>query len=275
MQIKATISVEEACHDYFGNLSFFIAHNLDPKAEKPKIEFYKIKTFMNTAFNNLQKLDATIYYDKEIQNLRKLIRDTEKIYIELTKRIAHPKLSFDEIFLMAQPEIVEKDNFERFAKQRIKSLGELSKNLEIITTDVKKIDIKDQNPEAKRVQSAYVDTIHEKANLNEKLKEFMHLKALYSSHYYQEFVEVFVPKAEKYKQLIKQILDQKIVELETLLWQKASNSKSINAFFQKAQITGRYSTKIYLEYYLKTLDPSKMSDEHRELKELYEYLKTI
>lgn len=275
MQIEASIGVIKACEIYFESAALFIMKHLNKEESTPKLEFFRIKSFMNTAFNNLHKLDSAIYYDKELQECRYIVRKGEQIYLEINKHIIHKKFAFEKIFLSVQPEIVEKDSFEKYAKNRIRSLSELGKDLENITNNTKKIDPEKRNIEAKRIQTTYVNTIHERANLNEKLKELAYLKELYASSYYDEFVGKFLPLANKYKDLIKLTLDQKIIDLERILWDKASRSKSINAFFEKAQIKGGYSTKIYLEYYLKTLDPSKMSDEHRELADLYKYLKSI
>lgn len=273
--IEATLSPEACVTNYFAQIEPFIMRNLEAFDQKERIDYFKLKRFMSTAFNNLHNLDGRLYYDNELQDLRQTLKIGELIYTDLETKMRHTKFCFEVVFLGQQPEFIQNEQFRDYARRRIKSLQTLGEQISPIIEAVDAKNLKELNSEAKRVKTEYVDTLHERANLGEKLRQFTHLRDLYTNLYYAAFTDAFKLKAVKYKELAKRILDAKVLTLDRLLWKKAATSKSVQAFFDKAQITGGYSTKVYLRYYLKALDRSKMNPEQYALEDLLHYLESL
>lgn len=274
-KVEATLSPEACVNNYFAQIEPFIMRNLEVFDKRDKIDYFKLKRFMTTAFNNLQNLDGRIYFDNELQELRQTLKIGELVYNDLGTKIQHSKFCFEVVFLGQQPEFIQNQQFRDYARRRIKSLQNLGELISPAVEAIENKDPKELNAEAKGIKREYVDTLHERANLGEKLRQFTHLRQLYTNLYYTPFTEAFKAKALKYQELARRILDVKILELDRQLWKKAATSKSIQAFFEQAQITGGYSTKVYLRYYLKTLDKSKMNPEHYALEELLKYLESL
>lgn len=274
-KIEATLSVDACIANYFSQIEPFVMRNLDAFEQREKIDYFKLRRFMATAFNNLQNLDGRLYFDNELQDLRQTLKIGELIYGDLSTKVQHSKFCFEVVFLGQQPEFIQNQQFRDYARRRIKSLQTLGELIGPAVEAAEGKDPKELAAEEKGIKREYVDTLHERANLGEKLRQFTHLRQLYTNLYYTPFTEAFKHKAEKYKDLARRILDVRVLELDRLLWKKAATSKSIQAFFDQAQITGGYSTKVYLRYYLKTLDKSKMNPEHYALQELLNYLESL
>jgi hypothetical protein len=49
--------------------------------------------------------------------------------------------------------------------------------------------------------------------------------------------------------------------LDRLMWVQAQQSKLIEKFFVTSQIKGDFSTKTYIHYYIRNIDPNKSADE--------------
>lgn len=59
---------------------------------------------------------------------------------------------------------------------------------------------------------------------------------------------------------LEKIINVKLYYYEKLLWFKASESYEIKKFFESSNIDGDFSTKTFINYYLKNLDESKSSN---------------
>ena len=274
-QVEATLSVDTCVANYFTQIEPFIMRHVDVFESRQKVDYFLLRRFLNTAFNNLQGLDGRLYFDNEIQDLRQTLKTAELIYRDLLTKTQHTKFCFEVVFLGQQPEFIQNQTFRVYAKKRMKSLQSIAETIAPVVEAHQGEDPKALEPKLKETKKEYVETIHERANLNEKLRQFTHLRQLYTGQYYTPFTTAFGAKAQKYIELVRRILDVKVLHLDRLLWKKAADSHSIRAFFKEAQISGGYSTKVYLRYYLKMLDPSKMNPEHYALKELLAYLEGL
>ncbi len=273
--IEATLSVDACVANYFAQIEPFIMRHVEVYESRDRVDYFLLKRFLNTAFNNLQSLDGRLYFDHEIQDLRQTLKTAELIYHDLATKLRHSKFCFEVIFLGQQPEFIQNQSFRSYARRRMKSLQNIAESIGPVVEAHQNDDPKILEPELKETKKEYVETIHERANLSEKLRQFTHLRQLYTARYYEPFTEAFAAKAKKYQELVRRILDVRVLELDRTLWHKAAESHSIRAFFKEAQITGGYSTRVYLRYYLKALDPSKMSPEHYALEELLSYLEGL
>jgi hypothetical protein len=274
-QVEATLSVDACIANYFAQVEPFIMRQLDVYDSRDKVDYFLLKRFLNTAFNNLQSLDGRLYFDNEIQDLRQTLKTAELIHNDLTTKLRHSKFCFEVVFLGQQPEFIQNQSFRNYARKRMRNLQNIAETIAPVVEAHQADNPKALEPKLKETKKEYVETIHERANLSEKLRQFTHLRQLYTAHYYEPFTEAFAAKAKKYQELMRRILDVRVLELDRVLWKKAAESHSIRAFFKEAQITGGYSTRVYLRYYLKALDPSKMNPEHYALQELLHYLESL
>jgi len=68
------------------------------------------------------------------------------------------------------------------------------------------------------------------------------------------------------------ILNARAYEFDYVLWSNAKESPYIRKFFTECKIEGSYCSKTFLNYYLKSLDKDKLSEENQKLVELLRYL---
>lgn len=278
-RVKSSLGVEETIKNYFALLEPFIAANQEVITQRMEgLDYFLIKRFLFTAFNDLQGLDGKLYFDQELGGLRNEMKNLEQFYEDLQTKLHYEKYCFELVFLGQQPEFVKHEKFKEYAKGRMKKLH---KTAEILKPEIGKTQARMDNAggktteeELKKLRKNYVEAIQEDHELKEKLKKFKNLRQIYFTKYYDEFARRFREQGTKYEKLLKVILDYKAARFDRLLWEKAENSPAIQAYFQNAKITGGYGTATFLRYYLDSLDPDQAGDEEKELFKLLEYMES-
>lgn len=280
--LKASFSIEECLNNYFEPIDFLMGDPEDYYG-MPKLDYFKIKRFLMTAYNDLKELDNSLHNDTELREFLQIMENLAGAYKSIKQKLSKKKLAFELVFLQNQPE------YRRFIKNKEDALNRMTvlngleesifpelrkKAKEIRELGSGHSEVKDLlTKELKEMKKRYVDAIHESASLSEEITNMVDMKAHYFKLYFNDFVTVFEDRAEYYLGAIEEVLGYKTFEFDRHLWQKSSRSKAVQEYFFQSGIKGNYSTLTFLEYYLKSLDVSKVSDEQRELFGLMEYLR--
>jgi len=277
----STYGVSEALQNYFNSVEFIMKR--EPKAPntKAQLDYFLSRRFLITAYNNLKNLDPALHDHKDIKEKLEKLQELHKAYNTVNDKESVPEAAFEMIFLRAQPEYIEYIKEKENCISRVSALTTVTESLfyeiEKREKELKKLAKNSKNRTElenaiKPLRGDYVDGIHERAQLIEKLAQMEDLKALYTEKYFDSFAAELSKLSKEYKKVLVKILNTKASELDYEIWKHASKSKLIREYFSEAGIEGDYTTVTYLGYYLKTLDKKQLGEEHAELFKFYNYL---
>lgn len=273
--------VSDALNRYFSSINSLVEKESDSINQTKQLDFFLSKRFLMTAYNNLSNFDPAIHDHKDITEKLKLVRELEKAYHSAGDKVNVPELAFDVIFLRSQPEYIQYLSDKERCLTRISVastlIQSLSPELQEREAQIKKLSKnstkrKVLEEEIKPIRGKYVDSVDEKAKFTEELKALPDLKEIYTQKYFTSFIEELSKLSAEYKEVLGTILNFKASELDALIWENAANSKLIQEYFRDSGIYGDYCTETYLQYYLNTLDKSKLGAEQRELTEFLKHL---
>ena len=281
-EYKCTFSIDETIQNYFKPIAILIGKPPSMVHTIAQLDYFLVKRFLMTAYNDLKSLDRSLHNNAKIKKLLEEISQLQKAYHTIEARLDTPKLAFEMIFLRSQPEYLR---FIRHKEHCLSHISMLSKIEESLFPDMQareeelKLIPKTEatqravlEKELKSMRRNYVDTIHENAELFEELSTMEDLKVVYTQKYSEEFLTKFLKVGAKHLETLKSILNYRAYDLDKLIWAHAEESKVIREFLSSASIEGEYSTLTFLRYYLKTLNPDKLNVEQKELFKLEEYL---
>jgi hypothetical protein len=277
-----TYSVSEALQNYFNSVDFLMSKQPSTPDSKAQLDYFLSRRFLITAYNNLKNLDPALHDHKDIKEKLKVLQDLHKAYHTVNDKTSVPEVAFEMIFLRSQPEYIKYIQDKEEWINRIAVLGTLSESLypeiQQREAELKKLAKNDKNrilleDGIKPLRGNYVDAVHEKAVLTEKLAKMKDLKAIYTEKYFDSFASELSQLSKEYKKVLVKILNNKASELDDEIWKHASKSKLIREHFNDAGIEGDYTTRTYLGYYLNTLDKRQLGDEQIELFKFFNYLK--
>ncbi|MDQ1245336.1 MAG: hypothetical protein QG565_1677 [Campylobacterota bacterium] len=277
-----TYSVSEALQNYFNSVDFLMSKQPKTSDSKAQLDYFLSRRFLITAYNNLKNLDPALHDHKDIKEKLKVLQDLHKAYHTVNDKTSVPEVAFEMIFLRSQPEYIKYIQDKEDWINRIAVLGTLSESLypeiQQREAELKKLAKNDKNrilleDSIKPLRGNYVDAVHEKAVLTEKLAKMKDLKAIYTEKYFDSFASELSQLSKEYKKVLVKILNNKASELDDEIWKHASKSKLIREHFNDAGIEGDYTTMTYLGYYLNTLDKKQLGDKQAELFKFFNYLK--
>lgn len=283
--LKVTRSIEECIFSYFNNVKILLSRFKINNTNSSQIDFLRIRRFLLTAYNDLYELDNSVY-DTNLEQLRRDLGRIQKEYEAFKKKITHPiKYAYEKIFLHSQSGYLKLEEKAQFAQSILTSsilkekpmaerLREKEKRL-INFEDKKSIAYANFEREVKELRKRYVDLLHTISLEREALQELNGLIKTFQERYFQEFVDIYQPLSTELERRILWLLNTKAYELDSTLWDRAKQSKLIRQFFVDSGITGTYSSKTFLKYYLRSLDQDKLRNENKELFSLLSYLESI
>lgn len=241
--------------------------------QKPEIDYMKMRQFIITAYNNLKEMDLTIA-EGLVGKMYKDITILVNFYQEFLKKIKISNLVYQRDFLPSVQEYKHLNDDKTLTEAKINQYKHISlsteRELEDIAISKEKVDEK----KIKLLRRRNVDALYNLEKSKEHLKEVaVELNELEESMKGQ-FFEQFEVYCDDYKNAFEEVINTKLFYFEKLLWQHAEQSSGVRKFFDSAGITGSYSTKTYLNYYLRNIDieKSKSNDWHRYLHSLLKVL---
>ena len=247
--------------------------------EGESLNFLLIKRFLHTAYNNLRDIDST-FMDRYLLELRSDLKVLESVYQKFHKKITNPETVYESIFLEQQAtyknhkkrmetNISEVYTLNTTIKSQEIQIKNIQKEIERCTTK-KQIELK--QVDLKRYNSYFVDSIHRLGSLKEENIQLKELLDKFTKKYRDEFIFIYIDEAKKYDEFLREQLDGYAYEFDKKMWQSAETSSAIRSFFKRAKIEDDFSSKTFLKYFIKGLDETKFSKEHKRLHSLLEYL---
>jgi hypothetical protein len=274
------MDVETTIQLHFEEIIDLIDQNKELLNENRRLDFLKMRRFLETAYNNLVEIDNS-FENYELSDLRKQLWRLYGVYKSFKKKTAYITNAYEQVFLAKQHRYKELRAKLNFNKDQIAILKDkISRLEEQIRTKTKQLQtLKPQSDEylyttneVKLLKRSLVDSIHEMGRLTDENKLYVEqLDNFYKAHY-EQFKSAFLEFTATYDSFLRKMMDVLAYRFDALLWEKVSHSKTIQKFFLEAGITEEFSSITYLKYYLKSLDTSKLNEENQQLLELLQYL---
>lgn len=284
-EIHQTKSIKDCIYDYYGGVENLIKHYKDEITSKKELDFLRIKRFLFTAYNDLFELDSTIP-NLALTNLKSELTALDKAYEAFIKKASYPpQYSYEKIFLAKQIEYVKNEELIQTTQSVIKSaslqqasMGEVLKKLEeqfANRRDYSSASYLQAQSYLKNFRKKYVDLLHYLSLQKEKLAKSTKAKEEFYDKFFEPFLKSYLPMIKEFKADFIKLLNIKAFDLDFLLWQRARGSLSVRRFFIEAGITGTYSSKTFLKYFLRSLDRTKIRQETQSLFDLLKYLEAF
>jgi len=248
--------------------------------ETRRLDFLKMRRFLETAYNNLTEIDHR-FENVSLTEIRRQLTDAYEIYRQFKKRTTYLSKAYEQVFLNRQRRYKELRAKIEINKNRIAALTDTISRHE---NDVKEKGerlkkLKPQSDEAlyltneiKILKRALVDAIHEVGKLTEENRLYAELLDSFYKAHYDRFKKLFTEFVETHEALLRKAMDVLAYRFDAMMWEMANRSEAIQRFFFEAGITDEFSSITYLKYYIKTLDTSKLNEENRQLLDLLKYL---
>lgn len=282
-EIELTLDVEASILTYFEPsvkaINFFKDH-LDRYRE---LDFVRMRRFLNTTYKTLLEIDKQFMADR-LSTIYANLEKVAAIYDTFVQKYDHGRRSFEKVFLRVQEDF----NY-------------LEKKFETTKTKIHEIDLRiqhlqesrrryDRKIEQSQKGSKDYDTLMHSLKVVQaemvKLKDHKKLlhhdnmlvdKALveFLRYYKKAFSYAYETMVGTIENNLIRILNVMAFELDIEMWHKAKESRAIKERFKDLIQDNVISSKLYLEHYLKNLNPLHMSSEHKELRMVLEYLNTI
>jgi len=218
--------------------------------------------------------------DEYLLELKGDLKVLESVYQKFHKKNTLPEIAYESIFLEQQTTYQSYKKRMDTNSSELYTLKSTIKSLEFQIKDVQK-EIKHctiaksrelKEIDLKRYNTYYVDSIHRSGNLKDENIQIKKLLNKFEENYMNDFVSIYGEEAKKYDQFIREQLNGYAYEFDKKMWEAAETSSAIRSFFKRANIDDDFSSKTFLKYFIKGLDETKFSKEHKRLYSLLEYL---
>ena len=279
LNIPLDLDVEDCLNNYFDEVISTIYEYEAEFEEGETLDFLLMKRFLNTAYNNLRDMDST-FMDEYLLELKNDLKVLEGVYQKFHKKNSVPEVAYETIFLEQQSTY---QNYKKRMETNISELYTLKSTIKSLEFQIKDLQkeinhatltkvIEQKEMELKRCNRYYVDSIHRSGNLKAENIQLKEALEKFEQKYISEFVSIYDEEAKKYDGFIREQLDGYAYEFDKKMWEAAETSSAIRSFFKRANIEDDFSSKTFLKYFIKGLDETKFSKEHKRLYSLLEYL---
>ena len=284
LKIKEDTSLNYCLEEFFEKFKRIALKYKDLLRNSKTLPYKKIKRFIFTAYNNLLEIDGRIN-DKNLVDVKNSLDEIEYHYDKLFSETKNP------IYVTLEKLVLNKQKNYQVLKKRFENNKELiteaTKNANILEIKIEKLkkDILSLKPKSKEYNEQvnilkaykrkYVDLIDMAQNLKEENSQIIDDISQFENVYKKIFEKIFSQEVSVLLKILKKELNVLAYEFDTILWENAKKSKSIQEFFEEAKIEGGYSTKTFMKYYLKNLKTDKMNAKDSELVEIFNELKLL
>jgi CheY-like chemotaxis protein len=282
-QIRLQVDVKTAIDKYFHKYKADMAAKYKPDEKTKLLDYFKMKRFLNTAFNHLMERDPD-FGDDRLFILKQELEESGDELKKFKDQASHPKLRFENIFLSQQDDFVELKKQMEGNKRSIdvykNSSNSLASSLRrkeesLYSMDKKSNEYRRVEYDVKALRRKYFDALDSMDKFKKLNENLMIIRDDFAKKYYKEFLGYFTVITEELDEQLTYLVFSKAYEFDTHMWMKARTSAAIRQFFIESQINGTFSSKTFLKYFLNSLDSSKLSHGNKDLMKLLHYLESI
>jgi len=276
------VDVESAIAIHFEDITRKIEAQKSLLGESRRLDFLKMRRFLETAYNNLTEIDNR-FENVELSEIRRQLLEAYDTYRRFKKQTAYLSKAYEQVFLNRQHRYRKLRATMEANKERITALQDtvarLEKEIKEKNERLKVLEPKSDTAlqldgEIKILKRTLVDAIHETGKLSEENRLYIEeLDSFYKAHY-DHFKKVFGEFVAEKEGQLRKVMDVLAYRFDAKMWAMANRSEAIQKFFLEAGITEEFSSITYLKYYIKTLDTGKLSEENRQLLDLLNYLES-
>jgi len=216
--------------------------------------YIKLKRFIDTAANFLKDIDDKILHGLS-GKLYKDVDDLYKFYRQFIKKTEYIETIFYNEYLNSLDDYSKIKSKVINLKEKIEEYNATIKRSE---ENLKKLPEKDEN--YKKIKRIYVDAIYELSKCKEDFFKNKKLLEEIEKKEEKRFFLEFKKRRELHLKKLESIINAKLFYFEKLLWFNAQKSEAVVKFFQKSNIQGSFSTKTFIEYFLKHIDEAKSNN---------------
>lgn len=268
--IEIECFVKEFTDNYFKEIDEVTHYNVNFLEEnhfiEPKLDYTKLKRFIDTAMNNIRELSPGVIDDLlgKMRNHVKAIFEFQQEFIQINK--------------------VNKAIYKRDFLGRLKPYNDLNHEIEkseafrnkfeamIASTDTElKMLGQPKGVEEIRnykiLKKKNIDSIHHLAVEKEKIQAMQQALLRLEEMCEEEFFAQFDDKKRYYVEAMNSIANTLTYYLDKLFWSRAQESPEVTKFFRDAEIQGEIGLKSYIGYYLKGINIATSGN-----REWHEYL---
>jgi hypothetical protein len=268
---------------FLGVYETFYEEAIEYSADK-SLENYKysydytlMRDFILTTYNNLKDRDANFMKSSEKNKLEKLY----EIYKNLSSNVDNIKVFFDKAFLKNQKIYTKVQEIFKYNINVSNTLDEQSKKLDgyikkqstaFAKARKNSSEYIELDEKIKKARSNYVVCIDKLGILKKENEHYSKIMREFNEKYEENFLSFFEENTKRLLNIITDQMNKNAYYFDTIIWKNAKNSKSIRAYFINSRIEGSFSSRTYVEYFLKNLDPNSSNEKIVELKKLFNYI---
>jgi hypothetical protein len=267
--------IDTIISDYFSDTRELVEHEeaviFDNSLETPKIDFFRLRRFLFTAFRNLYQID-----DKFSSGLLVKIYNNVKSMIEhrnyfvkynTNSEVIYQKLFIEKLIFLKK--LSEERTVLSFRKSRLETSMDYFDQItkELLSRDAKSSEVLDRLKQNKR---RYADVVHEYDLTRKRLDVVNEEMYGFEKTYKYMFLTIFAKTRDDLSKRLLGAINCKAGYLDKIIWDCASKSILISEFFINSCIEGNYETKTFVKYYIKNINSEDSSD-----KEWHKYLEEV
>lgn len=279
-EITLTIGIKESIFEYFSHARSALAAFAKYSRRHRELDFTKMRRFLHTTYKTMNEVDPDFMAIK-LTKLYKNVETMSHIYDDFSTKSRGGLHSYERIFLQRQGDFTRFESLIKNNADEVTALRSQTEHFkELVAQEKDKLkgspkflstrESRQENlKRLKRRENAAIVRLGYIMEENTILSEEIHS---FRQRYEEEFMLAFNEYTKDLRPELLSVLNAMAFEFDVELWVKANDSTLIRNHFKNAYVGEVISSKTYLSYYLKSLDDTKLSSEHKELKELLDYL---
>ncbi|RAX59304.1 hypothetical protein CCZ01_00785 [Helicobacter monodelphidis] len=267
------LGVEDSINQYFQDEQKYL-QSMEREGRIRKMSFEMMKRFILTAYNNFCELDVRLRDDRDLIKAHDTLFHALELQKILKRNVtAGMDYQYEKIYLMQHPSYLNTlDRLEQIAlKTSIyhKELSSITSQMEEIKDRIRYVPNPDLRIELqkkyKQLNSLSTDHVHNISALKEEYDKRIREKGEIWNSEYKAFGFAFKRISEHYLHEYDELVDRLAYLFDRTLWIAARASRVITDFFEQGKIVGAFSSKAYMEYYLRNIDSELTKAENATL----------
>ncbi len=283
--LKITKDVHACVSDYFQPFEEFLQSHPYTPSDIPQTDFVQLKRFIITAYNSIRHIDGSIIDKDILASKNELIKIIKHHSDFRSKSNQDMDVAYARVFLKQQ------ENYGALMRRISRTQRELKEahaQQKPLENNIKKRERdlgNHNNPRGhsflvlqKNLKNMHRRYTELKRFINKQkklLSGLVRVKDILSKRYFEVFQGVYESTAKDIDTRLTHMLNAKILQIDSMLWERAKKSSLVRDFFINSGIIGTYSTKTFLKYHLRHIDKKKANEEVKKLFVFLKYLENV